>query len=104
MKWRVDRRPKDSSRFYRRASKIRLNGVSVARLKRPQPADANTSLSWASVASGPSAGPSPANELLVQTRTEAAEKTLPSGLKLSSAAAPAIGSPRLRIPSGGGAS
>src|SRR3954454_8468142 len=77
---------------YRLISKTRLNGVSAARRKRVKPTDSNTFRSAASEASVPSAAPPPASAFGVHTSTDAAEKTRPTGLRLSSVRSPAIGS------------
>src|ERR1700740_1723048 len=77
------RTPKQNTSSYFLASKIRLNGVSVA-LRNSLKPPARTVLRIASsVATAPSAAPFCANELEVQQSVEAPEKVRPMILKFS---------------------
>ncbi len=59
--------------FYFRASRIRLNGVCVARRNRPNPASSNTARNRASPACAPSPNPTSCdNEFGVQINVDAA--------------------------------
>src|SRR5258705_12457309 len=81
------------------ASKMRLNGVSVARRNSLKPPAKTTSRIADSGAMAPSAGPFIASAFEVQQSVEAPEKVRPMMLKFSSTVLPAIGSTINALPS-----
>ena len=81
---------------------MRLNGVSVARLKWVKPPASTTFASWSSVAWLPSPSPPAARACGVHSNVDAAVKARPSACRLSSTCCPAIGSTIIRAVGGQG--
>src|SRR5882724_545064 len=89
----------DHERIHFRASKMRLNGVSLVRLNCVKPPAKTVSRMASSGATAPRAGPFKASEFEVQQSVEAPAKVRPMGLKFSSTVFPAIGSTIIALPS-----